>query len=125
MPYLDEKRKKELDENPYRASTPGDLNYLFTVEYLNIWIKTQRYMTIHLLKKSVKDPSCIYDIEQLSKKLSPQYSADLETARELAFLEFYRRIGAEYEDMCITKNGDLKEYQEAQELMDKKFNQGE
>ena len=42
---------------------------------------------------------------------------DRETARELAFLEFYRRIGSYYEDLAIEKNGDLEEYQKAQDFL--------
>ena len=50
---------------------------------------------------------------------------DKEVARDLAFLEFYRRIGVMYEDFAIEKNGDVVEYGEAEdcinELIDKYY----
>ncbi len=127
MPYLPEERKQELDKDPLLANTVGDLNYLFTVEYLKIWLAEPRYATIHKIKEASQNRDSSTAINVLENKLWVSFNFttnELNVAKELAFLEFYRRVGAEYEEYCIIKNGDLKEYQQAEELMSNKYNQG-
>jgi hypothetical protein len=46
---------------------------------------------------------------------------DRKVARELAFAEFYERIGKMYEAKAREKNGDLVEFKTAKESMEKKF----
>ena len=121
MPYLPTGRKKELLVEPQRAKEPGDFNYLFSQAMLKHWLKPehQRYKTIHQLRKSVVNPAIVDEVDDIDNLLVvlgvPQL--DRETARELAFLEFYRRIGSYYEDLAIEKNGDLEEYQKAQDFL--------
>jgi len=110
MPYLDDERKKFVDLNPDKAKEEGDMNYIFTLGILNAWKKTPRYKTIHHLRKACfYDASVIHEvwaIEQRFKNLNV-HPVDINVAKELAFNEFYRRVGAKYEDKKIKENGDV------------------
>ena len=110
MPYLDEARKTFIDLNPQKTFEPGDWNYLFTLAIIRVWEKTPRYKTIHALRKACFYESQsiieIYAVETrlLGINISKQ---DIQIAKELAFNEFYRRVGAMYEDQKIMLNGDV------------------
>ena len=79
MPYITDTNKEEIGQGK-TPSTPGELNYCFTllaVEYLKN--KGERYQTYN----------------------------DIIGALECAKLEMYRRKTAPYEDKKITENGDV------------------
>ena len=110
MPYLDDDRKKFIAENPNKTFNEGDWNYLFTLAIIRVWEKTPRYKTIHALRKACyHDPQTLVEMyatecRLLSINISP---LDIKIARELAFDEFYRRVGAKYESKKIKENGDV------------------
>jgi hypothetical protein len=78
MPYIKrEDRERVLQSS--EATTPGELNYLFT-ELIETYIRGQ---------------------------LNYQRINDVIGALEGAKLEFYRRVAAPYEDSKIAENGDV------------------
>jgi len=121
MPYVDSSRRDILKDDPLKANTVGDYNYLFTLAYLKVWLKegNQRYKTIDALRRASIFPETMPEVKQVTEDLVAigVPFVDLAIARDLAFLEFYRRIGIDYEDIAIDKNGDLPEYQQAQDLI--------
>jgi hypothetical protein len=121
MPYVDSSRRDILKDDPLKANTVGDYNYLFTLAYLKVWLKegNQRYKTIDALRRASIFPETMPEVMQVTEDLVAigVPFVDLAIARDLAFLEFYRRIGVDYEDIAIDKNGDLPEYQQAQDLI--------
>jgi hypothetical protein len=110
MPYLTEERKRFLDLNPDKAYEVGDCNYLFTLGLIHEWNKEPRYKTIHRLKKACYSDStastAVFAIEARLRGTNVD-KLDIETAKQLAFDEFYRRIGSKYEDKKIEENGDV------------------
>ena len=121
MPYVDQNRRDILKDDPLKANSVGDYNYLFTLAYLKVWLKegNQRYKTIDALRRASIFPETMPEVKQVTEDLVAigVPFMDLTIARDLAFLEFYRRIGIDYEDITIDKNGDLPEYQQAQDLI--------
>lgn len=79
MPYIKQEDRLRLQTFFDDASTPGELNYLFT------WLITA----------------------YLHEGTSYQRINDIVGALEGAKLEFYRRVVAPYEDKKIVENGDV------------------
>lgn len=121
MPYIPRSDRNILKDETIHTDSVGDYNYLFTLAYLKIWLKegNQRYKTVHALRKASIFPETIDEVRQVNERLAQTGVplVDLAVARDLAFLEFYRRVGADYEDIAIDKNGDLPEFEQAQELI--------
>lgn len=119
MPYLLESRKALLKEDPTKATEPGDFNYLFTLAYLEEWLKpgNQRYATIHRIKMDAISGPCSEISGNVSSILfkNPEFGIrHISTAKAAAYDEFRRRVVDPYEEYCITKNGDLEEYKQAE-----------
>lgn len=90
MPYIDPERREILRNDPTKAETPGDTNFLETDAMLKTWNTSPSYTTLDGLGHNVGF-----------------------TTEQLAFLEFYIRVGRSYENEAINKNGDLPGYEEA------------
>lgn len=123
MPYLKEGRKKEVGSEPKRANTDGDYNYLYTLEYLKAFTANPSYATIAKIRKASINTGKIDGVFHLDNFLAVLGvpALDRQVARDLAFLEFYYRIGRKYEDQAIAHNGDLVEYAEAERAIATKF----
>lgn len=123
MPYLQFGRKKELDTEPQRANTPGDFNYLFTKAYLKAFIAKPRYETIAQIKRASVFTNSLGEVQKVQDLLCGLgvSNLDLNVARELAFVEFYRRIGSGYETHARVENGDLELFEEAEQAIINKF----
>ncbi len=81
MPYITETDRARLDRRSHApAQTPGDLNYLLTVEAA-LYVR--------------------------NNGLSYQSINDVVGALECAKAEFLRRVVADYEDLAIVRNGDV------------------
>lgn len=111
MPYLIQERKDQLDKEEYGHNlNEGDVNYLYTKFYITKWLEEQSYKTIHYLRKISLYPAFDTEFNQLNhliKQHTTLTATDLEVARDLAFYEFMRRIGNNYENGKIAKNGDV------------------
>lgn len=126
MPYVECGRQAELRTEPERARTAGDYNFLYTQEYLKAFIANPSYFTIALIRKSSGAPwddviPGVAAIDNLLCKLNVSVM-DRGIARELAFMEFYRRVGVAYETLAMHKNGDLELYERALTACAEKFN---
>lgn len=123
MPYLKLGRKKEVMVERKRAATDGDYNYLYTREYLKAFIANPSYGTIATIAKAAIAPHKLEGVLDLEHLLTMLLVSELDrkTARLLAYLEFYARIGRMYEKQCIIANGDLEEYQAAEQAIMAKF----
>jgi hypothetical protein len=80
LPYIPQKRRDEIGFDGSPPVTPGELNYVFTIEA----------------------------IDYLDRQgLSYQTINDVLGALEGAKLEFYRRVAAPFEDAKCVQNGDV------------------
>ena len=80
MPYIEQKRRKELTDSLAEPATPGELNYAI----------------------------CMMALKYLDKtKKSYQHYNDVIGVLECAKLEIYRRLVSPYEDRKIAENGDV------------------
>lgn len=123
MPYLAEARKALVSIKRLLATEDGDWNFLYSVEFLEAFIEKPAYATIARIGKAALDPRKLAGVEALEDFLTVNGvpALDRQAARLLAFMEFYGRIGRMYEDECIKKNGDLKEYKRAEQVIKEKF----
>jgi len=108
MPYIKKEIREKLRQG-IKPATVGDLNYLYSLIIYSEWKKNESYTTIHKLRTSVEKPHTFDPIWELTKrfKFSGWLDSDLQTARELAFNEFYRRFASKYEDSKMLENGDF------------------
>lgn len=117
MPYLPESRKKELKANPILAITEGDCTYLFTLKYIEEFLKEPRYHTIQRIGNPIANFQSVRDLYKRLHTEAKVPELILWGSLSLAFAEFYRRIGVLYEDYAIEKNGDVEEYLQAEQLI--------
>ena len=115
MPYVGKKREEELIADPKVANSVGDFNALYTMAYLKTYIANPRYETIHAIRKSAMQPQYVAAVKDVDDLLTVQQVPIMDriVARDLAFVEFYDRIGRQHENLAKRKNGDLKLYEEA------------
>ena len=109
MPYITLKEKQDLtvDET---ITTVGQLNYIISLEMKKRFMAEFRYHTIHNIRKDfVTNAETCSFLNALHARNRRFTWDDIKTAAALAFMEFYRRIGARYEDKAIKKNGDIYE----------------
>ena len=111
MPYIKAEQRSLLSRQPLAIESVGDLNYLAFTKMVEIWNSNKKYETVHKIKKLVRSPDSTEEFGQLLylvPKAAIGYDAeDVKAAIELAFLEFYRRIVAPYENQKAKENGDL------------------
>lgn len=114
MPYLLAERKQELNNPSVFPDKEGDWNFLYSKAYLDFWNKegNQRYHTIHKLRVASAYPETIAEVKLVEDRLIAEgiTLTDRLVARELAFMEFYDRVGSFYERLARMKNGDVEEY---------------
>lgn len=123
MPYLVEGRKKELLTEPQRAITDGDFNYLFTLAYIKVFLANPGYTTLARIRKASLMPLRLEEVEAVENLLIVNGVSVMDriVARDLAFTEFYSRIGRNYEENCIAINGDITQYHDAEKAIIEKF----
>ena len=109
MPYITKNLKEKINDINYSPNSLGELNYLYTLAMIKAWKENPRYDTIHWLKASVICPDLNNYVHEIYSKLKYLNIPDISSsvARELAFLEFYRRIGSHYESNKALENGDV------------------
>jgi len=120
MPYLTDQRKKLLSEDPLQATEPGDWNYLYTQAYLHVFAREPKYETIYRLNTFPFEYPEVVDVATTLHNNGVS-AIERHGAMEVAYDEFYRRVGGIYEDECIARNGDLKEYDKVLDIIDEKF----
>ena len=109
MPYVKTDKAADLDNNGHIRES-GDLNYLITNMIITDWLADPRYRSIHAIRvkysmKPLETP------EILGLKRGTTFTAeDLVAASKNAFDEFYRRVGARYEDYKRKEKGNVDPY---------------
>lgn len=113
MPYLTVEDRKKL---PVR---PGSLNYLITRVLIQSFVEHPVYDTLHVLRRDfVTDKKHNVMLNQMRNDYAEWFTvADIYAASEMAFNEFYRRVGVAYEESKMVTNGDLPEYQAVLKLI--------
>jgi hypothetical protein len=108
MPQIKQIARDVIDLDLSQVKSVGDMCYAYTKVLIDEFNNEPRWATIHRLRAELYDPpvtSKLYTVEQI---MSTKFTLlDRRTARDLAFLEFYRRVGAVYEDNRASENGDL------------------
>lgn len=123
MPYTDELKRAAVIKSLDAAIEAGDWNFAYTVAYAKRMLNRLAYKTIHELRKAVHDPNLIEEVAYVDSQLAQRKvsALDRQVARELAFAEFYARVGRYYEDKAIKKNGDVAEIKQLFAAIDKKY----
>jgi len=126
MPYVDElERIRMAKEKVPFPKTVGDMNYLTTLDILEMFLKEPRYHTIHKIGRFFLFENS-YRPDWYFKNVEVRLKFDLidfQTAKFFAIQEFYSRVGRKYEDLAIKKNGDLDAYKVVLELIEEKEKQ--
>lgn len=122
MPYVGTQRETELVADAKKANCDGDYNALFTIAYLTAYIRHPKYETIAKIRKSSMQPQYLAEVKDVEDLLTVQQvpMMDRIVARDLAFVEFYDRIGRPHENLAKRKNGDLQKYKEADAVLQQK-----
>lgn len=112
MPYIPTNSRREiLRKDHFAARTKGEVNFVFSIMFLDIFKANKRYDTIHDLRKIVVTPSINPDFEnmfyQIPRNGSGLDQTDIRVALDNAWTEFYDRVGRKYEDKAVKKNGDI------------------
>lgn len=111
MPYLptEEIERLKSPESWKRILSPGELNALFTLRYIDIWRAEPRYHTIHNIRKIAwhleNDEIIDGMVDVLVRHGNDQ--VDIDAALDLAFFEFYRRVAVVYENHKAKLAGDV------------------
>ena len=107
MPYLDKHKKEILKAKPHVATTAGHLTYLFTLDFIRRYKEAPEFGTIAgFLEGSAELINKVRSrIEDSGQPLPPMIR--LQGAFDLAFIEFYRRVGSKHEDLKAEINGDV------------------
>lgn len=112
MPYNKIERRKLLDKDLKAAVDVGDLNYVYTAHVIiPIWVFETRYKTIEKIRALMNGDetnSTVVNIDMTFRKKG-WTDKQVKRAKELAFDEFYRRVGVNYENNAARKNGDVYE----------------
>lgn len=89
MPFVKKHLRKPLLKRTRKPEKPGELCFLEYYPMMDKWKKEKRWTTIHNIYRDLF------------------YTSDAQTAKFLAFLEFYIRHGHKYEKKMSRENGDI------------------
>lgn len=122
MPYVGTEREKALIEDPKIANCDGDFNALYSISFLTAYIRDPKYATIAKIRKASMQPQYLTEVKDLDDLLTVQGVPIMDriVARDLAFTEFYDRVGRQHENLARRKNGDLQKYTEAEKVLHEK-----
>lgn len=110
MPHIKQEERKEIDSatDTFNLSREGQLCYVFSKWAKDTYSSHPRWSTIHKIKFALRNPFHNDETHALIQKfMGNWHKEDVFTAADLAFTEFYRRVGALYEDGMIEQNGDV------------------
>ena len=110
MPYITQDARKIIDENPSAAKTYGEYVYLYAKAFIKVWAKRGfSFKTLFEIKKESFKPFTFDEVLELETILSQNGvpAEDRAISRFMAYDEFYRRVGADYENKKIHDNGDV------------------
>lgn len=109
MPYIKKEKRIKMHKDSSSIGDVGDLNYAYSLIYITLWTKTQSYKTIEFIAGiglGQETPQFILDLDRVATRKGFNQN-EIKRAKFLAFQEFMRRVGNNYEDVKITENGDI------------------
>lgn len=109
MPYIKKEKRPKIIKDPTYIGDVGDLNFAYSMTYIALWAKEQSYKTIEFIAGigwSQEFPRFIQEIDRVVIKRGFS-SNEVKRAKLLAYNEFMRRVGNNYEDKKIDENGDI------------------
>lgn len=105
MPHIKDSQKESVQETK-KPIKEGDLCWLFSRGALEEYNKNPRWSSIHKIRVALRSPYHVEWSHLIIQQFMTGWSKlDIEAAADLAFFEFYRIIGARYEDGMIAQNG--------------------
>lgn len=108
MPHIKKDEQVQLYGTDVQATREGHLCYLFSMWALDTYKEEPRWSTIHKIRVALRNPFHTEGTHAIIRRqMGAWQKSDIETAADLAFVEFYRRVGALYEDGMIQQNGDV------------------
>lgn len=106
MPHVNDEVKKRLAVLEEQTKGRGEECYLFARWMVETYNKNPRWDTIHNIRKASRNP---YHNDEthviIQEKMRFTNKLDVEVAADLAFIEFYRLVGAVHEDIKAIENG--------------------
>ena len=110
MPHIPQVERERIADGKLIPTQPGQLCFLFAQWAVKKYNEKPSWAKIHEVRKALRAP---YHHEEthgiIFNKGTGYVKADIETAADLAFFEFYRLVGARHEDVKIEENGDALE----------------
>lgn len=109
MPYIKKDKRLKIVKDPTYISDVGDLNFAYSTIYIALWDKKQSYTTIEFIAGiglGHEFPNFIAELDRVVIRRGFS-SNEVKRAKLLAYNEFMRRVGNNYEDKKIDENGDI------------------
>lgn len=107
MPQIMKSRRQGVAAGTLAITDKGDLCYLVTVQIIiPMWKATPRWDTVSVLRKMLVQSPDMAKLKSVCRG-SPYAEEEIINQAALAFLEFYRRVAANYEDNKARMNGDV------------------
>lgn len=108
MPHVDTDTQVKLNTTEKQVGKMGEACFLFAQVALDHYNANPSWTAIHEIRVMLRTP---YHHEAthsaIRLKMGHMSKADIEAAADLAFFEFYRLVGAAYEDIKIIENGNV------------------
>lgn len=110
MPYIRKEKRGPILADLNKVVDVGDLNFVYTVKIIiPTWVAEPRYKTIEAIRGLMtagvlNDTLRTIDTHFLRKGWTRE---QIQRAKDLAFDEFYRRVGVYYENHACFINGDV------------------
>lgn len=107
MPHIPRTEQVAIINRDLFPNQPGQLCWLFADWMLKYYNAAPSWTTIHMIRKLSRHPMQHRETSDIVREYGSAFSKeDVEVAAELAFMEFYRVVGAAHEDAKIRTNGD-------------------
>lgn len=110
MPHINKSEQEAILKRELFPNQPGQLCWLFAKWMLEEYNKAPKWTTIHEIRKRIRSPMSYNDTRVIVIQFGSSYTTeDVLVAADLAFIEFYRLVGAAHEDVKIRTNGNALE----------------
>jgi hypothetical protein len=115
MPHVSDEVKSKLirtnlqvtpEDQAGNKTGRGELCYLFSQVYVNIYNQKPKWETIHYIKRVSRNPFTSQETQTVVTRNETQYDReDILVSAALAYDEFSRLVVGPYEDVKIIENG--------------------
>lgn len=108
MPHVESQTRVDLIQTEKQVVKMGEACFLFANLMLRTYNAEPTWTTIHNLRVMSRSPFHNTDSHDIIRsKMGHMAKVDIEAAADLAFLEFYRLVGAAHEDVKVIENGNV------------------